>query len=226
MIDILIVVGHWCVSCVPASTGVAPALGALGGAAAAAGGISGLGDLASDGAGAGSTAAGGPDSNVPGIFPTPLPLPPDEPPAIGPAPTAEGPEEEPTGPPTGPFESPGMLDYMLGLNPETSFVQSGMDALGYGPTGVFGRPIAPGDSDLTTLGRALGAAAVSPIAGLTAVVGHGLDELSHGSDITLAGKSVSEQLNDTPPNPPPDPPPDTPPDTPPDPPLDPPDDPP
>ena len=49
MIDILAAIGHWCASCVPASVGVAPALGALGGAAAAAAGISGLGDLASDG---------------------------------------------------------------------------------------------------------------------------------------------------------------------------------
>lgn len=226
MIAILAVIGHWCASCVPASVGVAPALGALGGAAAAAAGISGLGDLASDGgvgdvsgapagagagadapasaasdagtgpgAGAGTGAEAGSGSEPGSSTAT------ESPPGDSPASPTEGQATPDAEPAQGPYTSPGWIDNTLGLNPNTSFVQGGMEALGYGQTGIWGRPIAPGDSDLTTLGRALGAAAVSPLAIYAAAGGDLLDNLNHGPELGQVGKEVGEQLNEAPTNP-------------------------
>jgi len=95
---------------------------------------------------------------------------------------------------TGPFGSPGWIDNALGLNPSTSFVQGGMDALGYGPTGIWGHPIAPGESQLSTAGRGLGAAAVSPLAALAAAGGDLLDNLNHGPELGQIGGELSDQL--------------------------------
>ncbi len=228
MIDVLVAIGHWCASCIPPGVGVAPTLGALSGAAAAAAGISGLGDLASDGgvgdvsgapagasagadapASAASDAGTGPGSAA-GTGPeagsgsesgnsTATESPPGDSPA-SPTEAQATPSAEPT---PGPFTSPGWIDNALGLNPNTSFVQGGMEALGYGQTGIWGRPIAPSDGDLTTLGRALGAAGVSPLAVYAAAGGDLLDTLNHGFELAQVGKEVGEQLNEAPTNSPP-----------------------
>jgi hypothetical protein len=225
MIAILAAIGHWCASCVPASVGVAPALGALGGAAAAAAGISGLGDLASDGgtgdvsgapsgagsgagapsgagSGAGAPASAGSDAGA-GLGPDGAGTgsnggPSESGTQSGPEPTNPTPEA-----PTGPFESPGWIDNAFGLNPNTSFVQAGMDGLGYGPTGIWGHPIAPGEGSLETAGRALGAAAVAPLTALAAAGGDLLDNLNHGPELGQIGGELSDQLGgEGAPNPP------------------------
>jgi hypothetical protein len=237
MIAILAAIGHWCASCVPASVGVAPALGALGGAAAAAAGISGLGDLANDGgtgdvsgapsgagSGAGAPSGAGSDAGAPsaasdagaglaagagtgaqagsagpdGATTGSNSGPSESGTQSGPEPTNPTPEA-----PTGPFESPGWIDNALGLNPNTSFVQAGMDGLGYGPTGIWGHPIAPGESALNTAGRALGAAAVAPLTALAAAGGDLLDNLNHGPELGQIGGELSDQLGgEGAPNPP------------------------
>ena len=77
----------------------------------------------------------------------------------------------------------GLLDHLFGLNPDKSFVETGMEGLGYGPTGIWGRPKAEGEGDGTTALRALGAAATSPLALFAAIGGHGLDEINHGPSL-------------------------------------------
>lgn len=74
----------------------------------------------------------------------------------------------------------GWMDRLFGLNPDRSFVEAGMEGLGYGPTGIWGRPPAEDEGQGTTLLRALGAAATSPLAAFAAVGGHALDEINHG----------------------------------------------
>jgi len=86
-------------------------------------------------------------------------------------------------PEDGSHHKAGLLDHIFGLNPEKSFVESGMDGLGYGPDGIWGRPTAEGEGQGTTAARALGAAAVSPLALFAAIGGHGLDEVNHGPSI-------------------------------------------
>ena len=41
----------------------------------------------------------------------------------------------------------GWMDRAFGLNPNRSFVESGMNALGYGPTGIWGRPRGENEGD-------------------------------------------------------------------------------
>ena len=72
------------------------------------------------------------------------------------------------------------MDHLFGLNPEKSFVESGMEGLGYGRDGIWGRPPKEGESQGITALRGLGAAAVSPLAGIAAIGGHALDEINHG----------------------------------------------
>lgn len=199
MIAILAAIGHWCASCIPASVGVAPTVGALSGAAAAAAGISGLGNLASDGGvgdapdarvGVGSGAdASASAASDPATGDTPA------------APTEAQTAPDAQDPTTGPFHAPGWIDATLGLNPETSFVQAGMYGLGYGPGGIWGRPVAPGEGDLTTLGRALGAAAGVPLVAQAVVIGDALDNLNHGPELSQVGAEVGEQLNEAPTSP-------------------------
>lgn len=74
----------------------------------------------------------------------------------------------------------GWMDRLFGLNPDRSFVEAGMDALGYGPTGIWGRPVAEDEGQGTTLLRALGAAATSPLLAPAVIGGHALDEINHG----------------------------------------------
>ncbi|MEO6527536.1 MAG: DUF4157 domain-containing protein [Gemmatimonadaceae bacterium] len=74
----------------------------------------------------------------------------------------------------------GLLDHIFGLNPDKSFIETGMEGLGYGQDGIWGRSPKEGEGDGTTLLRGLGAAATSPLAGIAAIGGHALDELNHG----------------------------------------------
>lgn len=77
----------------------------------------------------------------------------------------------------------GWMDRAFGLNPDRSFVEAGMDLVGYGRTGLWGRPPAPDEGTGTTLLRAGGAALCSPAALYAAIGGHTLDELNHGPSI-------------------------------------------
>jgi hypothetical protein len=62
-------------------------------------------------------------------------------------------------------------------------VESGMEGLGYGRDGIWGRPRGENEGDLSMLGRGLGAAAVSPLAAFAAIGGHALDEINHGPSL-------------------------------------------
>ena len=101
----------------------------------------------------------------------------------------------------GPYSEagPGWIDNLFDLNPNTSFIQSGMDGLGFGPTGSWGRYPNPDEGDLTTLGRALGAAASALPAGAVVAGGHLLDDLQHGPEEAAAGAGLSNDLNNGPP---------------------------
>ena len=121
------------------------------------------------------------------------------PPGVAPtaqAPTAQGPARvnaptahrsgatpAPTGAPHASGGHAGWIDRSLGLNPNRTFAEAAADGLGYGPTGVFGRPARRGESDLVTAGRGLGAAAMSPLLGLGMLWGHLGDEINHGPSL-------------------------------------------
>jgi hypothetical protein len=81
----------------------------------------------------------------------------------------------------------GILDHLFGLNPDKSFVESGMEGLGYGRDGIWGRPPKEDEGQGTTALRALGAAATSPLAVFAAIGGHGLDEINHGPSLLHGG---------------------------------------
>src|SRR5690606_14468994 len=73
----------------------------------------------------------------------------------------------------------GWMDRLFGLNPDRSFVEAGMEGLGYGPTGIWGRPPAEDEGQGTTLLRALGATVTTRLSASAAVRGHARDELNH-----------------------------------------------
>jgi hypothetical protein len=238
VIDFLFTVLHWCASCAPAGNGVSAGVGAFGAGAGAAGGMGGMGGLAGDGgigdtsgapgapssgdasatapggsasgasgsgsgSGSGASGSGGPGTESPESSQpsAPDPAAPDD---LGPAASVQ------MGYTAGPYSEagPGWIDNAFDLNPNTSFIQAGMDGLGFGPTGSWGRYPNPDEGDLTTLGRALGtAAAAIPAAGAVAG-GHLLDDLQHGPEEAAAGAGLSNDLNNGPPprpTPPPEP---------------------
>ena len=76
----------------------------------------------------------------------------------------------------------GWIDRVFGLDPHNSFVTTGMDWIGYGPTGIFS-PLGEDAGNLSRLGQIGGILLTLPLVADVAIGGHALDEINHGPSL-------------------------------------------